>query len=444
MSHALIAAWEKTLRHSSARRAVVQAIDGTRVTFRELDGRATAWLAANAPLPDGLRGRAVVFAAANCIGWLEIFLGLLRAGALPVPLDAAEPLAAQRRLAEAVRASYWWNGGNLVPLPGAKRWRDPALCLIKLTSGTTGQPQPLVFTATQLLADTRQVTAAMHITPRDLNYAMIPLGHSYGLGNLTVPLLAQGVPLVCGSAPLPHAIAADFARWRPTVFPGVPALWRALAASEVKLPSLRLAISAGAALPTETARAFAGRFGQQLHNFYGSSETGGMAYDATGAETLNGGVGRALRGVKITWLPGQRLRVSSPAVLTHGHRRRVGAHGAWLLPDLVAADPRGRLTLLGRRGTTVKIAGRRVNLIEISDRLRRLPGVRDAWVGISADEEPALRAVLATERRVDELRAELLGDTAAWKVPKKMRVLSALPLTARGKIDTRALQAMAF
>ena len=444
MSHALIAAWEKTLRRRGEARAVVQGADGAGVTFRELDARATAWRGQQAPEPTRLAGRAVVFAAVNGIGWFEIFLGLLKAGAIVVPLDAAEPPAAQRQLATSLRAAAWWDGAKLEALPRARRYRDPAVCLIKLTSGTTGRPRALVFTARQLLADARQVTATMGIRGRDLNYAMIPLGHSYGLGNLTVPLLAQGVPLVCGSAALPHAIAADFARWRPTVFPGVPAVWRALAASEVKLPSLRLAVSAGASLPMETARDFAARFGQRLHNFYGSSETGGIAYDATGTATLKGGVGRALRGVKITSLAGQQLRVSSAAVLTHGHRRRVGVHGAWLMPDLVAIEARGGLTLLGRRGATVKIAGRRVNLAEVVARLRALRGVRDAWVGVSVGAEPVLGAVIVTDRPVAELRAALFTDTAAWKIPKKLTVVTAFPLTARGKIDLRALQAMGF
>jgi acyl-coenzyme A synthetase/AMP-(fatty) acid ligase len=331
-----------------------------------------------------------------------------------------------------------------VPLPRARRYRDPAVCLIKLTSGTTGQPRPLVFTAEQLLADARQVTTTMGIGPRDLNYALIPFGHSYGLGNLTVPLLAHGVPLVCGTSPLPHAIAADFARWHPTVFPGVPAMWRALAASELALPGLRLGISAGAPLPPEVARDFAARFGRRLHSFYGSSETGGIAYDRTGAGALAGHVGRALRGVKLTARPGTRLVVSSAAVLTQGNRRRVDKLGAWLMPDRAALNARGEVTLLGRRGTTVKIAGRRVNLAEVADRLRRLPSVREAWVGVRAGADPVLGAVIATERTAADVRTTLLADTASWKIPKKIIVVPALPLTARGKPDPRALQALVF
>ncbi len=444
MSHALLQAWERTVARRSGDRAVVQAVDGLAVTFRELEARASGWLTARAPERAQLRGRAVVFAAANGVGWLEKFLGLLKAGAVIVPLDAAEPPLAQQRLAASLRAGYWWDGAKLVALAGAKRYRDPAVCLIKLTSGTTGQPQALVFTAGQLLADGRQVTATMGICPRDLNYALIPLGHSYGLGNLTVPLLAQGVPLVCGTAPLPHAIAADFARWRPTVYPGVPAMWRALAASDLNLPGLRLGISAGAPLPPEVARAFAARFGRRLHSFYGSSETGGIAYDRTGDAALTGEVGRAMRGVSLTMPGGGRLHVSSAAVLTHGNRRRMGKLGAWVMPDRVTVNAHGGIALLGRRGTTVKIAGRRVNLTEVSDRLRRLPGVREAWAGASAGIDPVLGAVVATERSAAELRAALLADTAAWKIPKKLMVVAAFPVTARGKTDIRALQALTF
>ena len=444
MSHALLQAWGKTLRRCGHQRAIVQAGDGKSVTFRELETRATAWLGTHGLERGSLQGRAVVFAAANGIGWFELFLALLKAGAVVVPLDAAEPASAQRKLAEALRAGFWWDGTALVPLAGAKRFRDPEICLVKLTSGSTGQPRPLVFTAAQLLADGRQVTASMGIKPRDLNYALIPLGHSYGLGNLTIPLLAQGVPLVCGTAALPHAIAADFAQWRPTVFPAVPALWRALAGSDVALDSLRLGISAGAPLPPEVARDFAARFGRRLHSFYGSSETGGIAYDVTGRAALAGGVGRAMRGVKLRVRQGQRLQVSSAAVTTFGHRDRVGKSGAWIMADRVQWDERTGLWLLGRRGSSVKIAGRRVNLAEIAARLRRMAGVSDVWVGVSQTAEPVLGAAVATTRSAVELRAELLADTAAWKVPKKISVIDALPLTARGKTDSAALRARVF
>lgn len=428
-------------------RAIVEAGSGRSCTFGELDAGARAWLDSHGQERDGLRGRAVVFALGNGVRWLEIFIGLVHAGVVIVPLDAAEPVDAQRRLAESIRAGFWWDGHRLVALPNPRRFRDPQTCLIKLTSGTTGEPRPLVFTAAQMLADARQVTTTMGIRSGDLNYALIPLGHSYGLGNLTLPLLAHGVPLVCGAAPLPHAVAEDFRRWRPTVFPSVPALWRALAASDLnasELASLRLAISAGAPLAPEVAEAFATKFGRRLHSFYGSSETGGIAFDASGGATLKGGVGRAMRGVTLTALRGGRIRVASAAVMTQGNRQRGGGVGAWTPPDRAQIDARGQIVLLGRRGATVKIAGRRVNLGEVLARVRRLAGVREAWVGVSETGEATLGAAVVAQRTAGELKASLLADIAPWKVPKKWAVLAELPLTARGKLDTRRLRARLF
>lgn len=443
MSGALSRAWEKTVRRHGDRRAVAQAGDGRTATFAQLAAGAATWRVAHAA-NDNLRGRAVVLAVPNGIAWLEIFLGLLQAGAVVVPLDAGEPAEAQRRVAATLRAAAWWDGARLVALSGARHYREPDLCLIKLTSGSTGRPRALRFTAAELLADARQVTATMGITSRDRNYALIPFGHSYGLGNVTLPLLAQGVPVVCGSAPLPHAMAEDFARWQPTVFPGVPPLWRAVVAAGAELRGLRLGISAGAPLPVETARGFTEKFGGRLHGFYGSSETGGIAYDRSGAATLEGGVGGALRGVRLETARGQRLRVTSAAVHTQGNRRRASGHGAWLMPDRIELDGRGQLTVLGRRGTTVKIAGRRVNLSEITERLRRLPGVTDVWVGVREGPEAVLGAALATARTPAELRAELAADTAPWRVPKQLVTLPAFPTTARGKTDTAALRARVF
>jgi long-chain acyl-CoA synthetase len=442
MSKALLRAWQVTLRRSGRRRAVVQGGSGEAVSFRDLDARASSWLERHAPDPKALKGRAVAFSAPNGIAWLEIFIGLLKAGAVAAPLDPAEPSVSQHSLARAIGAGFWWDGEGLRALAGAVRFGDRNTCLIKLTSGTTGSPRALVFTAGQLLADGRQVTSGMGIGPGDRNYALIPLGHSYGLGNLTIPLIALGIPLVVGSSFLPQSIGADFARWRPTVFPCVPAVWRALAGSAVALPGLRLAISAGEPLSPDVARAFSARFGQPLHSFYGSSETGGISYDRSGESALAGDVGKALPGVRLTALGGSRLQVASAAVLTHGNARRAGRFAAWIMPDRAVLDARGCITLRGRRGTTVKVAGRRVSLAEVAARMGRIAGVLEAWAGASGGSAPVLGAVVVTRQTPAQLREALLADTAPWKVPKRIRVVASLPLTGRGKLDTRALRAL--
>lgn len=445
MADTLLQAWHKTVRRYGARRAIVEASTGAAATFAELEARARAWRLAAGAEADALRGRPVVFSAPNGIGWFEIFLGLRQAGAVVVPLDPGEPPAQQHAIAQALRCAAWWDGQRLQPLANARRFRAADVALIKLTSGSTGAPKPLVFSAQQLLADCRHVLEGMRIMPRDLNYALIPCGHSYGLGNLTLPLVAAGVPLVVGSAALPHAIAADFARWRPTVFPGVPAMWRALAASAVELPGLRLAISAGSPLPPEVARDFHGRHGIRLHNFYGSSETGGISYDRGGHATLRGSVGRPLPGVKLKFGRTGRLEVTSPAVVTLGNARRQGRCGQWLMADLVRADAEGNLTVHGRKDAVAKIGGRRVNVQEIAAELRRVPGVRDVWVGVGArGSDTMLGAAVATDLASAALQQAAQARLAPWKVPKRWTVLPALPLTARGKIDTVGLRQQVF
>ncbi len=445
----LLDCWQDTVRRHGANVALIEAATGQYHTFAQLDARSDAWLRAHRTALAGIAGKSVVFSAPNGARWFDLMLGLIKSQAVAVPMDAAEPAASQRRLAEAIRAGAIWDQDRFVPVatggrPARRRW-GASHCLIKLTSGSTGTPRPLPFTHTQLIADATQVMSTMNITPSDLNYALIPLGHSYGLGNVTLPLLIAGVPTVCGISPLPHAIEADVAKWKPTVFPGVPAILRALAATDgLRLESLRRIISAGAPLPVETADAFLRRFGRHVHSFYGSSETGGISFDRDGRATLAGSVGTPLDGVTLKLLRGNRLQVSSAAVITANNRRRHENHGAWLMGDRVSIDPANLLTLHGRLGTTVKIAGRRVELAEVAAAIRRLAGVDDVWVGASEGTEPVIGAAVATLRTATDLRHALAGEMPGWKVPKRWLVLPALPQTERGKTDTRALSATVF
>jgi acyl-CoA synthetase (AMP-forming)/AMP-acid ligase II len=440
MSASLLHAWSRTVAAAPATRALVDAASGRIWSRRELDTLAAAWHTAHGP---DAAGQTVVFAESNGPGWLEVFLGLLKSGAVIVALDPGEPPAAQRTIATAIGATRLWSGGRLESLAPRRRAPRDGRRLIKLTSGSTGTPRALAFTDAQMLADGRQICAAMRVRATDLNLGLIPWGHSYGLGNLVLPLLMQGTALLSGVAPLPHAIAAAAARWRPTVFPAVPAVLGALVASEVgraQLASLRTVISAGAPLPAAVAVAFQKKFGRTIHGFYGSSETGGICYDPTGAATLAGrSVAPPLPEVRRHFRRGGRFAVESPAVFTLG-RRRQAARGH-LMADVARLDERGELVLLGRAGRSVKIAGRRLNLVEVEQALRRLPGVRDAWVSPHPARPDMLAAVVASTRPAAELLAALRGQLASWKLPRKWILLPEFPLTARGKTDVRQLRA---
>lgn len=439
----LLEAWDALVAATPSAPAVIEAEQHRVVTRAGLDDLARSWVDT---LPPGVsvRGLRVAFALPNSAAWMATFLGLRRAGAIPLPLDSTEPIAAQRELARHGGAAFLWTGENLEPLGEPPR-RSKGLCLIKLTSGSTGTPQALPFSDAEMLADGRQICATMDIRPEDVNLAIVPFGHSYGLGNLVIPLLEQGTAALCVSAPLPHAIANDAQRWRPTVFPAVPALLRVLTLSGLPaeaLASLRVVLSAGSALGAEVAQAFYEKFHLAVHGFYGSSETGGITYDRSGDATLAGrSVGTPLEGVTLTFDVEKRFTVSSAAVFTRGNRQRSAAGlGIHQPADRAELNAFGELVLLGRAGRMIKIAGRRLDLTELELSLKRLAGIRDAAVFPHPQRPEELAAALATSLSLEEARSLLRQELAPWKVPRRLLVLTEFPLTSRGKTDTQALR----
>ncbi|MFT3782503.1 MAG: class I adenylate-forming enzyme family protein [Nibricoccus sp.] len=313
--------WHANVQHSPEATAVIDGETGRVWSRAALDTASDEWLQAHAA-NCALEGKRVAVAEPNGSRWLAIFIGLLKRGAIVVPLDSAEPVEARIATSTAAGASALWSNGELRPLNPRPAARKREYCLVKLTSGSTGTPQALLFTHEQMIADGRQVCASMDIRPEDLNLGIIPFGHSYGLGNLVIPLLVQGTPILACASPLPSALAADCARWKPTVFPAVPALLRALLLAEVEpsaIASLRWVISAGAPLAPEIAKAFKERFGRNIHSFYGSSETGGITYDRTGEAALTGrSVGTPMEGVQLEFKRGGRFAVVSAAVMGKG------------------------------------------------------------------------------------------------------------------------------
>jgi acyl-coenzyme A synthetase/AMP-(fatty) acid ligase len=407
-----------------------------------------------------LARRALFFSEPNGPAWFERFLGILYLGAVPAPLDPGEPAAAQRAIARSAGGAGFAAAAGLEPVPGSRIRRWPA-ALLKTTSGSVGRPKALGFSAEQMQADGRQVMQTMGIGPGDLNFAVIPLGHSYGLGNLVLPLIARGTALICCTANVPHGWAREIRTLRPTVFPAVPPVLDALAESDVPgsdLASLRVVISAGSPLPPAVAARFHQRFDRRVHNFYGSSETGGIAYDRSGECTLSGrSVGRPLRGVKLRFGASGRFVVESAAV--------VG--GSFQPADRGGLNPQGELVLLGRTGRTIKLAGRRVDLAEVEKALLRVPGVSGAAVLLPPGGRGLAAAVTGAPQRGGgpgdgahvraqapqgarpgaaatlsgrALAAALQVDLAAWKIPRRWQILERLPVNARGKVDRRALQ----
>ncbi len=439
MTAPLFRLWTATVQRAPEAIAVIDAASGAAWTRAALDAAAAdqaeafARFAGESPI----KGCRVAMSVPNGAEWFQAFLALLSLGAVPAPIDPSEPEGVQIASARSIGAPWIWRAGRLDPVgPSRPAWRSlRGECLVKLTSGSSGTPKGLAVTHSQMEADGRQICKSMGIGPDDSNLAVIPLGYSYGLGNLVLPLIAQGTRVICISSALPQAIASDVRRLKPTVFPAVPPVLKALVASDVPrraLASLRLVISAGSPVTAEVCRAFAEKFGVRIHGFYGTSETGGIAFDAKGDATLAGrSVGTPLAGVRIALRPGGRFSVSSAAVTGKG---RFSPADRGKFNDL------GELVLLGRTDRVVKIGGRRVNLAEIEASIKSLPGIHDAHVQAVGGNEASLAAAAATGLSAGEIRRQLLTRLASWKIPARILAIREFPLTSRGKTDTRKLR----
>lgn len=434
--------WETTWQAHPDKVAVIDR-DGTKTTFEQLAAAAKR-IATSLPEP-GIPSEVVALHLPNGAAWLAHYLALIASGRVCLPIDPQVSGSAADTLAREL-------GAALLVRPGAVRRLDHARSapsgahVIKLTSATTGSPRPHYFGEAEMEADGTQIIAGMHLLATDRHLAAVPFGHSYGLGNLILPLILQGATLVCPEGVWPRELQALCEQHAITVLPLVPPLVRTLAAlpEDARLPdSVRLVISAGGALAPEVAQAFAQTHGRPVHNFYGASETGGIAFDAEGSATSTGrSVGRPLPGVDVAIDEEGAIRVTSAAV----GRNPPGIGGpATAFPgDTGFLSANGELVLEGRRDDVVKIAGRRISLHAIVRTIRTLPGVEDAVVvtHTAGRSEPRLAALVATLHPVPVLRAWAQERLPRWQQPDIWRTCPALPFNDRGKVDRAAAKAI--
>ena len=330
-------------------------------------------------------------------------------------------------------------------------------CVMKLTSGSTGLPRATLTSEEALVTDSRTLIDAMGIGADTVQVAAIPLSHAYGFGNLLVPMLLQGTPVVMREAFVPQRLPEDARQVNARIFPGVPFMFEHF---NVNPPdggwphTLEQLISAGARLERRVVDRFRTAFGRKIRSFYGTSETGGICFDQSDAVVEEGTVGPALRGMTLTLRPhegapggGGRVHVRGRAVISgyaEAPDAETFADGGFLTGDLGAFDDAGRLVLAGRVSPFINIAGRKVQPSEVERALRLRQGIADVRVvGVADDRrgEQLVALLVSDEPRpsVLSLRQHCAVHLAAYKIPRTFVFLDQLPLTPRGKIDHQAL-----
>lgn len=448
-SNPILARWE-AVRSGRAGDAAVIFPDGSVArTFAAIEAAADEWAQHLA----GVQG-AVAIQLGNAPEWPEVLLGAWRAGRTVVPMDA--DLEGERRTRVEVlcgvgtrvervegKISLTSCGGRAAVPPGGGGGD-----LFKLTSGTTGAPRAIRFDAGQLMADCENVCDTMGLRERDRNFGAISFAHSYGFSNLITPLLCRGIPLVAVTDVLPWAMRDALSASEASVFPGVPAFFRALANWGRPGGALRLCISAGAPLDAALAGRLWDAWGMKIHSFYGASECGGICYDRDDAPAaVDGFVGQPMDRVTVRPLSAETpfsISVSSAAVGSGYLPEEAGelATGTYFPGDLLEFRDGGYI-VTGRRADLINVAGRKVNPLEIEHVLLECPGVVEA-VAFGLSErmrgQEVAACVVAPGLAESALRAHCHPRLAAWQVPRRWIFVEEIPRTARGKISRAALR----
>ena len=322
---------------------------------------------------------------------------------------------------------------DLPELDGAPlRIDDAATVAIGFTSGSTGAPVPNAKTLASFRTSTAQNHAALaSLWPAGAApqvVATVPPQHMYGLElSVLLPLLTDAA-VHRGRPFFPDDIAralreAAGARLLVTT----PVHLRALLRSGVELPPLAGIVTATAPLPQPLAAEAEARYGCELCETFGSTETCVIASRRTARDEA--------------WTPYPRVRLQPRPDGT----LVAAAHLAQpvLLADIVELRDDGRFVLRGRQADLLEIAGKRASLADLTRRLQDIPGVRDGVVFQLDDERAGVRRIAAAyvSDRLDEaaVREALRRSVDPVFLPRPLRRVPALPRNETGKLPREAL-----
>jgi acyl-coenzyme A synthetase/AMP-(fatty) acid ligase len=304
------------------------------------------------------------------------------------------------------------------------------LAAIVFTSGSTGRPLPHAKTWGSLAGVARAEIEILRLGERQgmALIGTVPPQHVFGLEATVLMVMQGGFALHARRPFFPADIRAELAALpRPRGLVIAPAHLRVLLSEPDELPAADFVLCATSPLSPELASQAEARFGTQLHEIYGCTESGGIASRRTTA----GSEWRAMSGVTLrtdeqaTWVKG-------------GHVETEVA-----LADVIELRGGGRFLLHGRTADLVNIAGKRTSLAHLNYHLNSIEGVRDGVFVVPEQhgEEVARLAAyvvapgLSRQALLQALRRRIDGAF----LPRPLRFVERLPRNALGKLPRQAM-----
>ncbi|HSE04586.1 MAG TPA: benzoate-CoA ligase family protein [Methylomirabilota bacterium] len=338
------------------------------------------------------------------------------------------------------------------------------------TSGTTGTAKAAVHCHRALPA-CRHYLELLGVTGADRIFATSKLFFAYALGNaLLIPLFARAAAYLHPGPPDPTAVARVMREARPTLFFSVPTVYARLlhaALSPETFASARLCVSAGERLPAQLYTACRERFGVEILDGIGATETIFMALSNRPGRSRPGSSGVPVPGTEAKILDAQGqpvpdgeegvLWVRTPSLAAGywqrlDHTRRTFVGDWFRTGDVYRREADGVHVHCGREDDFFKVAGQWVAPADVESVLLRHPAVLDAGV-VGAPEAGGLikpfvfvvpREPGPTPDALREgVRRFLEGALPPHQRPREIRIVSELPRTATGKLQRFRLREMA-
>ena len=305
------------------------------------------------------------------------------------------------------------------------------------TGGSTGVPRLWAKTSTNIIGEALFLAEYFAVTRSDRIVATVSPCHIYGLLYSVVLPLVTGASVVPATPAFPGEIVEAVTATEATVLVSIPAHYRALRGKPSLGPFLRLALSSAGPLDEEDNNAFCQHNPAGIVEVYGSTETGGVGlrHRGRGEKAFKPYATVACN------LADQHLRIRSPYLSPD---LTLDREGWFVTGDRAQAHGRDGFVLKGRADSITKVGGKRVDLEEIRTLIRAQAGVLDCAVLAVAEQGGRGHRIVAlvAGQGVDapELRRMLAARLEPHALPRRIRVVDALPMTASGKHDRRAMQ----
>jgi long-chain acyl-CoA synthetase len=466
----------------------------TKVSFAEFDD-------ASARVATMLRGRGmqpgdrVGLMLPNVPSFPPIYYGVLRAGGVVVPMN---PLLKSREVAfhlgdsgarwifaftgfgdEASKGAADSGAECVAVTPGAFEQtlaavmpdtrvieREPEdTAVILYTSGTTGKPKGAELTHANLSKNAEVSARLFAITADDVIFGGLPMFHAFGQTCALNASVQMGACVTLLPRFDPAAALETLQRDRVTLFEGVPTMYAALLQypqyADYDTSALRLCVSGGAALPVEILRGFEETFGCIILEGYGLSETSPLAsFNRADRERKPGSIGTPIDGVDFRLVDDDFADVpegQAGEIAIKGHNVMKGywndpeatdsvMHDGWFRTgDMARRDEDGYYFIVDRKKDMIIRGGFNVYPREIEEVLYEHPAV--AAVAVIGVPHPTLGEEVAAAVQVlpganitpEELREYTKQQVAAYKYPRHVWLVDALPMGPTGKILKREI-----